>query len=431
MGESILSFLKRNKEMQINIIDTIDVDKYSWCNDAILFEVSNGKGALRLNFKPVEDNYYGGRYYNELVINDIPILQASKPTCPTCAGLLAVGYGIENADCTELKEISDKINAQYIGLENAFEVITPLLGLLQDGIYVLADSNVFPSDGNGHFFWDVPNELTENPTTACILTEEYECVSGIPAFLYPSQGTDRFDPERVEYYKKLISDKEHFPRAIAYFSDNLSSILLDGHHKAAACASVGADLPCLVVMPCDGVGYRQTKAKKMVKDKFLFGCIEIAYSKRFEKYSDISVNRTQTDIEIKNYGIIKRDWEKEYWESYKKYPDVFEYAEGMALNIPQITPELIENCFDNPNEENLRILRNAIQFLVRNDKEWGFKLALRAAHLKFDPKVRLAAFKALAQFKDNDEVEQFFINHLIEDNDPYSAFKRIADCYWD
>jgi hypothetical protein len=79
------------------MVDKIDVRQHLWCNASILFEVAHGKDALKWNVQRIDDNYYGDRYFSELLLNNTPILQANQPGCPTCAGLLAVGYGIENA----------------------------------------------------------------------------------------------------------------------------------------------------------------------------------------------------------------------------------------------------------------------------------------------------------------------------------------------
>lgn len=427
-------FLWHKKE-QIKMLGAIDVSRHRWCNDALLFEVKNGKGALCWGIQSVKDDYYGGRDHYELLLNNVPILQENKPPCSTCAGLIATGYGIENADCAELKAISCKINSLFSGLENAFDATKPLLGLLQDGLYILADCNVYPSDGNGHFFWNVPNEFATNPTTACVFTEEYDCVSGIPAFLYPSQGTDQFNLERVEHYSNLLSNKQTFPRAIAYFTDEFSSVLLDGHHKAAACACAGAQLPCLVIMPCRGSSYKQSATMEMVKDKVFFGRLEIdclRLNKKQRLYVDnIYKSRKRTTVKPENYGIIKRVWEKCYRDSHKYYPDVFEFAEGAALGFPPITEDLLKKCFAETTKNNLRVLRYAIQFLYKTDKDQALKLALRVAKMKLDSKLTLVAFKTLALYKNNNDVEQFFIDHIIEDLDPHSALRIIADSYWD
>jgi len=301
----------------------------------------------------------------------------------------------------------------------------PLLGLLEDGFYVLADCEVFPSDGNGHFFWNVPNEPTENPITSRVLTDEYYSVEGIPAFLYPSQGTDRFDSNRVEHYKKLLYDKCTFPRAIAYYSNELSSVLLDGHHKATACAYIGVKLPCLVIMPCDDLHV----------DKVFFGSIEIKRSKLTKKQTAFidekrPENEKKNKVKLKNYRIINRKWEKDYLESYHYFPNVHDYAEDVAIESTQITQELIEDCFNDPRDKQLRILNHAIKYLYRKDKECALTLAMRVARINFDHKVTQTAFKTLSRYKNNPDIEQFFIDYLVDNNDLKNALWMIADTYW-
>ena len=51
------------------------------------------------------------------------------------------------------------MNSEFVSIWDSAEKIKPLLGLLGDGYYALADVICFPSDGDGHFFYEVPNEL--------------------------------------------------------------------------------------------------------------------------------------------------------------------------------------------------------------------------------------------------------------------------------
>ena len=266
------------KKPSVQVCQSVDTAPYFWCNEAVLIEVKNGRSALRWVRQKDYDNDY--MYLSALMLKDRPILQATLPECPTCEGLLATGYGIEKIDCSELKEIADKINMPYEGINQAVSNISAILGLLQDGTYVIADCNVFPTDGNGNFFWDVPSELTSAPITAGCLTyidDECNYTGGVPAFLYPSQSTDKFDSNCIEHYQRLLSDRQHFPRGIAYYCKEFGSILLDGHHKASACALSGETVPTLVIMPCTGVEYRVVWGKT-IDNSVHFGEIKIPVS---------------------------------------------------------------------------------------------------------------------------------------------------------
>ncbi len=117
---------------KVEIIKSVDVD---WCEEAVLFRVKNGKGTLTHRIS--EDDMYS----SQLLLNDRPLIQAKYPICPTCAGMLATGYGIENIHSKELTRVRECMNSEYKGIMNAAEQIKPLLGLLKDGYYLLAEHN--------------------------------------------------------------------------------------------------------------------------------------------------------------------------------------------------------------------------------------------------------------------------------------------------
>ena len=147
---------------KVKIIKSINVDDIAWCDEAILFSVKNGKGTLTHRVSETDKDY---EYVSQLMLNNKPILQGKYPACPTCAGMLAAGYGIENINSKELTKVRECMNSEFSGMKSAFNNIKPLLGLLDDGYYVLADTRLYPSNGQGEFFYSVPNELTRNDVT--------------------------------------------------------------------------------------------------------------------------------------------------------------------------------------------------------------------------------------------------------------------------
>lgn len=420
---------------QVNIIEQVYTDRYFWCNEAVLIEVKNGKSVLISQTQSVGDAYYGNRYLSALTLNGKPLIQKDVPSCPTCAGLLATGYGIEKIDSAELKEISVKINAEFAGINKAVENIKPLLALLQSGMYLVADINAYPTDGNGHFFWDVPNKLTESPTTAYVLTEQYNCIGGIPVYLYPSQSTDSFNEDRVNYYKSRLVERDRFPRAIACSYGEFVNVLIDGHHKAAAAALCGVELPCLTIIPCSGISYNRVNSAKMGMDKIHFGDIQLGLS-LFSKTQltairqKIEATNREEVVTLENYNLINRDWDNIYVQSHTHYPDVFELAEAIALEIPEVSDEFIALCFSSIDEDSLRKLNYSILYFSRKDIERAKNVALRCAKLAIDSKLTETAFKVLSKIKNDLEIEQFFIDHLVYDQDKHSALRQIADNYW-
>ena len=88
----------------ITVIREIDAAKYPWCDSAVLLRVINGKAALTRRCGEEDENYYA--IFSQLLLNENPLVQATLPVCPTCSGLLAAGYGIENISCAEVEQVA-------------------------------------------------------------------------------------------------------------------------------------------------------------------------------------------------------------------------------------------------------------------------------------------------------------------------------------
>lgn len=377
----------KSKALSIRICQDISTASYFWCHEAVLLEVKNSKGALRWIRQEYDTDYKAS---SVLMLNDKPILQADIPGCPTCEGLLATGYGIENTECPELREISDKINAPYLGIHQAVSTISPILGLLQDGMYILADCEVFPTDGNGHFFWGVSNDLTLNPSTACQLMhieDDFHCISGIPVYLYPSQSTDKYNATRVKHYQGLLSDRQHFPRAIAYHAQGFCSVLLDGHHKAAACALHGETVPTITIMPCTGIGYKPGVAKKMIENNVNFCEMELPVASFSRKQMQAIRNtmnqwRNRENVRLEKQELIKKEWEAEYRQAAFAYPNVVELAEEIALEIvPLCYPDTVV-WLKNAVGINAKKLEAVIRYYLLTHRQTAKELALSCAKLR-------------------------------------------------
>ena len=232
-------FNKKEKNLSVEILDIkLDTSDVPSIKEARLVHI-NGKAKLVNDVARYGSDHRSPR---QIKLNDVPLLQAKIPNCPTCCSLLATGYGIENANCKELLAIQESINSNYISLEKSIRDIEPLLTLFETGFYLIADAICYPTDGDKNFFWNVPNKL-ENENY-------FEYIYGQPVYLYPTQTTDSYDKNRVNYYTskfKELSDSS--PRAIVYYLDNFMNFVIDGHHKACASALLGEPLRCLLIIP--------------------------------------------------------------------------------------------------------------------------------------------------------------------------------------
>jgi putative cytoplasmic protein len=423
-------FFKKNKEkLSVELLDmAVDTSEMINIKDSRVIYI-NGAGKLKTFFS---DGYYPAK----IRLNGIPLVRINSPYCPTSNSLLATGYGIENANCQELMEIQKEINADFISLENSIKAMEPLLKLFETGFYLIAEAECYPTDGNGNFFWNVPNEFTDSPATGLAYLKDSDtdtyCVFNQPVYLYPTQTTDCYNEERVEYYIDKFNNE---PRAIVYNFGGFINFVIDGHHKACAAALLGKPLKCLLIIKGE---YSQNYGE----DNQIF-------------LNFLSSNIRKEDIPIKyqpflkekekNWGsmiinegtVNKRQWEDKYINLSKKYPSLIEYAtkvDDLIYENIEINDELINYClinFDIDSQVKARKIFRNLEFLdVEKAKDFAVRYAKASLKQEISNNLKLVIYNFLVNMKNNSEVEQIFIDYIVCNEDRDDPVLELINSYW-
>ena len=432
-------FNKKEKNLSVEIIDIkLDTSNVPSIKEARLVHI-NGKAKLVKDMGKYDDNYTSPY---QIKLNDIPIVQAKIPECSTCCSVLVTGYGIENTNCKELLDIQEKINSNYVSLEKSIENIGPLLTLLETGFYLIADAICYPTDGDKNFFWNVPNEQVETLATGptAIYDDEdayFNYIYGEPVYLYPTQTTDSYDKNRVEYYIdkfKELSDSS--PRAIVYYLDNFMNFVIDGHHKACASALLGEPLRCLLIIP--GVIGLCPKETIFFISSIRINKEDIPYNYSSFVKAEIP-SLSSKEIIIKDGIVNKRKWEKKYLDSAKKYLTQKEYGRMVDIlinNKIEVTDDLIEDClinFDIKNQKKMEKIIYKLKLLdIEKAQDIALKYAKNSLRYEINKNLREFIYKILVSIKDNNEVEQIFVDYYTY----YSENKEdpvleIINSYWE
>ena len=437
-------FFGKNKEkLSVELVD-VEVDTSEMINikDSRVVYI-NGAGKLREVRKEVKNLKNG--YLSQIRLNNVPLIQMNKEYIPTIESLLATGYGIENANCKEILEIQGKINSDFISLENSIKTMTPLLKLLDNGFYMIADAECYPTDGNGNFFWNVPNNMVLNPATAekCLIDNDFTYIAGQPAYLYPTQTTDVYNPKRIEYYieklKKMNDNNE--PRAIVYNFGQFINFIIDGHHKACAAALLGKPLKCILIKKA---GYFSSYEKgKWISKLYFFSIFEKAILKNIpKKYLPLKKDEMEikklNEIKLETGKVNKRKWENKYLDSVKNFPSLEKYANIVNASINfefKITDELIKkyvNIFDENSQEMMKKIIYILMYTESLEKfqKIVIKYAKNSLNHKIDKDLKLTIYNILFQMKNNQEVEQIFIDYIVYNEDKDDPILKIANSYW-
>ena len=429
-------FFKKKENLFVDILDLkVDCSEIINLKEAKLVYV-NGKGKLTVETGTSEAPNWEAPA--KIKLNDIPLIQMKIPDCPTCSSLLATGYGIENTNCNELLEIQEKINSDYVNLETSIDNMKALLTLLKSGFYLIADAICYPTDGE-NFFWNVPNNLTENLTTAPAYLGEGTYVFNQPVYLYPTQTTDSYNKDRVEYYvEKFKNSTDNKPRAIVYNFKDFINFIVDGHHKACASTILKEPVSCILIIPA-----------KIYEDYYKNTCLN--FSGIIVDYKDIPKEYTQyikkekfspsqEKIEINDGIVNNREWEKEYINSAKHYLSLLDYANVIDImhdNEIEVNDIFIRNCLENFDKDSQIKMKKLLYLLEFTDIEKAQEIALKYARKtlreeEIDKELKQLVYRILLSAKNNEEVEKIFIDYLVY----YSENKedpilKIINLYWE
>ena len=418
---------------------SLDTKDHLWCREARVVLVE-GTGALC--WEPLGRHEDWTRE-SALTLRGTPLIALREAPCPTCAGLLAAGWGLDRADAPELQKISDALNAPFVDFSTSLTALSPLLGLLPAGLYVIAEGDCFPTDGDGHFFWDVPDGFTTVSATGPVYYNyndaDFACTysEAAPVFLYPSQPRTHLDETRVAWYMEHFGESGDFPRAVAFHCAESVSVLLDGHHKACAAARLGRMLPCITILPLSGYHYARTKTipPRTVPEKAVFGPFTVPVSRLPAQYLPEQPWRPWKDRRPQPYtGQLARGctFPIEYTAAGAVYPTAAEYGLVSIGEITPLTPERLAAWLAAP-EANSGKLRAALVYMKYHRDSRLKETALRCTAGQGYTPLREVAFRCLAEMKGDREAEQFFIDYFVQaDTSAEPALLMdIAHRFWD
>lgn len=393
-----------------------DTAKRTWCRMARLVRI-RGSGALRWEQRGGTGD---GDFLLRLTLRGTPLLSRQAPLCPTCGSLLAAGWGMDAAECPELDQIRETLNGGFTCLDDAIPALSPMLGLLEPGVYALADGDVFPADGVGRFFWDVPDGPVPAAATAPVgLTDddfEYEYPPSAPVFLYPSQRRSRLDEERVSFYMGRFRQSAPL-RGIALHVAEGVSLLLDGHHKAAAAARLGRMLPCLTVFPLESYEWKTDPVRKRPeRSRACFGPFAVPLKRLPQDALPEQPwkHRKGPQGPLEAGRLADRTLPEAYRAAGERCPTSREYALTAAAGIEYPTDEDLTRWLASPYEYRPRLRAALVLLRSRGDPRLK-SLALRCAALPDRwCSLKEESFRVLAGMKGDSDAEAFFVDYFIQ-----------------
>ncbi len=141
------------------------------------------------------------------------------------------------------------MNLPFESLDISVERIAPLIGLMASGLYLVMDCELFPTLRGWNYRGSCLDKMCFGPEakfTTSMCGDDYDA----PLFFMPTQRASQLNPARIGEYMEMLRQEDYrMPRAVALYLNGCATLLLDGHHKAAAAAALGRCVRTLVICP--------------------------------------------------------------------------------------------------------------------------------------------------------------------------------------
>lgn len=167
--------------------------------------------------------------------------------------------------CSGMSDIKSDLHSRLAAAAEGYftqkqpmsRAVMPLLETLTDGLYVVHESTMLPTDGAGNFFWlayTQRHEVTGSSDYNNVIgrNNNYE-----PCFLVPTTGAAGVNHERLTQQRDRIKNGRN-TGGVAYHLSGLFSALLYGHHAATASLTANAAFKCIVIEPVHDVIYNMS-----------------------------------------------------------------------------------------------------------------------------------------------------------------------------
>jgi hypothetical protein len=411
----------------VQALAQIAASSLPWRSDGLVVLVRGARGALRWG----APRWDGKKDRRVLLLGDVPLIvgESDDYWCPTCEKLLALGAGREQVDQQTLEIVRQASTRTDAPLSRVVNDVSPLLRLLQDGVYVVSFVDHFPTNGQGEPFWSLSRQVRRLAASREVYVTEmalYRKASGFPSFLLPTQPFGMCDWNQVEKYRTEIR-AGRATGGIAFWADGFLSALLDGHHRATAALLERMPLRCLTIARCTGIRFDDGKRFLMVWENLI----------PFETLPKEAVRLIERPMRAKPPAAraLALGGEHEdagadpHWPELLAAAKVFPDVEGVAALelVGDFSDERVRRLLESRSEREAGELWLVLHGLIASHDPRAIDVALRIGRGPW-PQLWQEAFRFLAT-KRTPEVEKFFVEFIVRDEGAHPWLEKIATDY--
>ena len=249
------------------------------------------------------------------------------------------------------KRVAIARDEYFINKKNVLGALQPILDYIKNGLYVIYEEDMIPTDGSGNFFWSsylVNHELSGSSTfnAACPADRVIP-----PAFLVPTENIANYSDANVREAEDKVKIEDG-AYGVCFHLSGMFCALLSNHHEVTAALMMNKKVRCLIIEPvknlrfANDMSYMQNaedtdEDSLPTEDYFYTACANIPLSmisqlflesffltrrKEVSKYSDIVTFNSDRNPILKG----KRGISNDIVERCDKMPDA-EMLQSVAM----------------------------------------------------------------------------------------------------
>lgn len=147
-----------------------------------------------------------------------------------------------------MKRVTAARDEYYTNNKTAVNALQPILDYIKNGIYIIYEEDMIPTDGSGNFFWSsylVSHELSGSSTYNAICPADRVIP---PAFLVPTENIANYSEANI----KAAEDKvkiEDGAYGVCFHLSGMFCALLSNHSEVTAALMMNKKVRCLIIEP--------------------------------------------------------------------------------------------------------------------------------------------------------------------------------------
>lgn len=146
------------------------------------------------------------------------------------------------------KKVITAVGDYYYDNKNLVSALMPLLEYVKSGLYIVYESNMIPTDGEGNFFWSsymVGHEFGGSSTFNSIYKKERSLT---PCFLAPTENFGSFTDKLMKLAMEKVK-KDKCAYGLCFHLSGMFCALLSNHYDATAALLQDKKIKCIVIEP--------------------------------------------------------------------------------------------------------------------------------------------------------------------------------------